>query len=172
MLERHDGALNTYRSKSVVFAKIFQVASYKLKVASGSPQGQPTCNFQPATCNSPLHGMLGSGYAGLSLWRPTGKTTSWVTTGAPCIAAAENPTTMNRTRDVRSAVRRRTSLSAKGSGAATDEAPLQAFERGLFQQDQGVANIAPIGSQINRQDLFDAGRQPKRPASGLSGACC
>ncbi len=41
-----------------------QVESCKW-VESGLPQGKPTCNFQPATCNSSLHGMLGSGYAGL-----------------------------------------------------------------------------------------------------------
>ncbi len=46
-------------------------SSYKLKVASGLPQGQPTCNFQPATCNSSLHGILGSGYAGLETTRLT-----------------------------------------------------------------------------------------------------
>jgi len=74
---------------------------------------------------------------------------------------------MNRIRARKSAVRRRTSLSAKGSGAATDEAPLQAFERGLFQQDQGVANIVRIGVRMSRQNLFDAGRQSNRSASSL-----
>jgi len=74
---------------------------------------------------------------------------------------------MNRIRARKSAVRRRTSLSAKGSGAATDEAPLKAFERGLFQQDQGVAHVVWIGFRMSRQNLFDAGRQSNRPASSL-----
>ena len=68
---------------------------------------------------------------------------------------------------VRDLVSRRTSLSANGSGAATDEAPLQTFERGLFQQDQGVANIVRIGLWMSRQNLLDAGHQPNRPASSL-----
>jgi hypothetical protein len=49
---------------------------------------------------------------------------------------------------------------------------LQAFERGLFQQDQGMANIVPIGVRMSRQNLFDAGRQPNRPAPGLRRANC
>ncbi len=66
-LETHAGRRQTDGNAALLWchAKIFRVASYKLKVASGLPQGQPTCNFQPATCNSSLHGMLGSGYAGL-----------------------------------------------------------------------------------------------------------
>ena len=49
---------------------------------------------------------------------------------------------------------------------------MQAFEGGLFQQDQGVANIVPIGVRMSRQYLFDAGHQTNRPASGLRGAYC
>jgi len=79
---------------------------------------------------------------------------------------------MNRIRARKSALRRRTSLSAKGSGAATDEAPLQTFERRLFQQDQGVANIVRIGVRMSRQNLFDAGRQSNRPASSLRRTGC
>jgi hypothetical protein len=79
---------------------------------------------------------------------------------------------MNRIRARKSAVRRRTSFSANGSGAATDEAPLKAFERRLFQQNQGVANIVRIGVRMSRQNLFDAGRESKRPASSLRRPRC
>jgi len=49
---------------------------------------------------------------------------------------------------------------------------LQAFERGLFQQDQGVANIVRIGVRMSRQNLFDAGCQSNRPASSLRRTGC
>ena len=49
---------------------------------------------------------------------------------------------------------------------------MQAFERRLFQQDQGVADIVWIGVRVSRQNLFDAGRQSKRPASSSRRTGC
>jgi hypothetical protein len=69
-----------------------------------------------------------------------------------------------------SAVSSRISLSVNGSGAATDEAPLQASERGLLQQDQCMADIVAIRVRMGGNHFFDAGRQPKYPAAGLRGA--
>jgi len=51
---------------------------------------------------------------------------------------------------------RRSSLSENGSGAATDQAPLQSFQRRLFQQNQGVADIIAVGPGIARKNFFDA----------------
>jgi len=53
----------------------------------------------------------------------------------------------------------RISLSAKGGGAATDEAPLQAFQGRLFQQDQRVADIIAVRLGMRRENLLDAGGQ-------------
>jgi hypothetical protein len=66
-----------------------------------------------------------------------------------------------------SAVRRRISLSANGSGAATDEAPLQTFKGRLFQQDQSVPDIVTVGVGMSSQDFFNPVRQPDCPSTGL-----
>ena len=49
---------------------------------------------------------------------------------------------------------------------------MQAFERELFQQDQGVANMVRIGVRMSRQNLFDAGRQSNRRAPSLRRTGC
>ncbi|HAO79926.1 MAG TPA: hypothetical protein DCQ92_13340 [Verrucomicrobia subdivision 3 bacterium] len=64
--------------------------------------------------------------------------------------AAESPTIMKRTRARSNAVSRRISFSANGSVAATDQTFLQSFQRRLFQQNQGMANIVAIGLWICR----------------------
>jgi hypothetical protein len=81
---------------------------------------------------------------------------SCVTTGVPCSVAAESQTTMNRTLRFYNTRSRQSSLSENGSGAATDQAPLQSFQRRLFQQNQGVADIIAVGPGIGRENFFDA----------------
>ena len=49
---------------------------------------------------------------------------------------------------------------------------MKAFERRLFQQNKGVANIVRIGVRMSRQNLFDAGGQSNCPASSLRRPRC
>jgi hypothetical protein len=44
---------------------------------------------------------------------------------------------------------------------------LQAFERGLLQQDQGVADIVRVGQRVGGQNFFHAGGEPDGPPPGL-----
>jgi hypothetical protein len=76
---------------------------------------------------------------------------------------------MNRTLRFSKTCSRRSSLSENGSGAATDQAPLQTFQRGLLQQYQGVTNIVGVGLGMGGQDLADTQGQPPCPAPGFGG---
>ncbi|MGA2788378.1 MAG: hypothetical protein ABSF60_12705 [Verrucomicrobiota bacterium] len=76
---------------------------------------------------------------------------------------------MNLTLRFSNARSRQNSLSENGSGAATDQAPLQSFQRRLFQQNQGVADIIAVGPGIGRKNFLDAHRQASRPAPGFGG---
>jgi len=49
---------------------------------------------------------------------------------------------------------RRNSLSENGSGAATDQAPLQSFQRRLFEQNQRVADIVAVGLGVGRDNFL------------------
>ncbi len=85
--------------------------------------------------------------------------------------AADRPTTMNLTFARKSAVSRAISLWAKGRGAATDEAPLPAFEGRQFQEDERVADVVGIGLGMGGEDLLHAGGEPARPTFGTGGGC-
>ena len=72
------------------------------------------------------------------------KSTSCVTTGAPCSAAAESPTTMKRTLRRKRARRKRSSLSLS-EGAATGKTFPETFQRWLFEENERVPHIIRVG---------------------------
>jgi hypothetical protein len=74
---------------------------------------------------------------------------------------------MNRTLRFSKTCSRRSSLSENGSGAATDQAPLQSCQRRLLQQNQGVTDIVAVGIGVGHKNFFNARGQTPRPAAGL-----
>src|SRR5258708_4870655 len=94
------------------------------------------------------------------------KSTSCVTTGAPCNAAADNPTTMNLTLRRKSARRKRSSFSLS-EGAATGQASSQAFERRLFEQDERVPHVVRVGLWAFGQHRADRFHEAFRPLRRL-----
>ncbi len=64
---------------------------------------------------------------------------------------------------------KRDSLSENGSGAATNQAPLQSLQRWLFQQNQSVPDIVGISIRMNGENFFNFRRKTNCPSSGFGG---
>ena len=97
---------------------------------------------------------------------------SWVTTGAPCMAAADKPTIMNRTWCRNKDSNSRSSPSESGKTSATAQTPVQSFQRGRLQRNQGQSHNLGVRLRMPGEDRLNVRRQTPPPASRPCAGFC